>query len=260
MLPPIMKNLALRCVLLIAAFALSLPARTGQAAVIAWDSIPWVDGILDQSFDLNSDSINDFRVEVTGPATPGSPINAAGPYTGGFVGQKALQLWTTATGAGTGIPPNIQVTVTFLPGGLYDEGAKSLQYSVFDVDSGDHVVNASATLVAGGTAAPSSITGNPSFNSINSVFGIYNNDAMGTNPALDSSAEGTVDYAYGNDAIRSFTFLYHAHSDISNGIALGDLTFDISPVPEAGTVAACAIAGLLGAWGLRRMRREQPAV
>jgi hypothetical protein len=55
-------------------------------------------------------------------------------------------------------------------------------------------------------------------------------------------------FTFGNDASATTP-------PTGQSIALHDISF--TPVPEAGTVAACAVFSLLGAWGLRRMRRGQ---
>lgn len=246
-----------RSLALMASLALVASAPVGRTAIVDWDAVPWVDGNPIQTLDLNGDSVADLQVTITGSVLGSTPLDGPAPYTGGFFPHKALQLWTDP-----GTPGGMNVAITFLPGGLYDLGVRNLTYSLFDVDgdggagSGTDVVTGSlATFVAGGTTQPLSMGNTAPFNTLTGP-----DSAMGLAIANDNSAQGTVTTTYGNTAIRSFVFSYDNAISPANGIALGDLSFDfdVSPVPEAGTVAACAVASLVGAWGLRRMRRGQP--
>jgi hypothetical protein len=253
-----MHHTTARVTLLMAAMAIFASAPFGKAAVIDWDLVPWVDGTAVQSLDLNADTVADIQVSITGSVLASTPLDGPAPYTGGLFPHKALQLWTDP-----GTPGGMDVAITFLPGGLYDLGVRNLTYGLFDVDgdgavgSGtDFITGSLATYVAGGTTTPASMTPTAPFNTLTGP-----DSAMGLAIANDNSAQGTVTTVYGNTAVRSFVFHYDNPISPANGIALGDMSFDfdVAPVPEAGTVAACAVAALVGAWGLRRMRSSQAA-
>jgi hypothetical protein len=253
-----MENKSFLSLALVTVLALIASAPAVRAEVVDWDSpaITWLLGS-PGLIDINGDTVSDLKIEATGSVQTSYPLKIGSPYTGGFTGHTAVQLFTSFE-----TPGGMDVTVTFLPGGLYGTGARNLNYSLFDVDgdglalSGTDIVSGSqANLVAGGTAGPATMTPTAPFNTLTGP-----DSAAALLIANDNSAQGTVTTTYGNDAIRSFVFHYDNPVSPANGIALGDLSFDfdISPVPEAGTVAACAVFSLLGAWGLRRMRREQP--
>lgn len=247
-----MKKTLLNASLLIAALGFLAPAS--QASYIDWDTLTWTPGATTMLYDVNSDTINDVQVTLSGAVLTGNTVISTSPYTGGLFPHKSLQLWTT--GAGT-----MTLQTTFLHGGIYDTGVTDLAFDLFDVDgdggagSGrDLISNISATLASDDvtTILPQSLTpGNAAFTQVTGP-----NSAQGIAIANDNTSEGTLTVDFGTSAIRSFVFTYANTIAPANGIALSDVPPPV--IPEAGTVAACAVASLVGIWGLRRMRKVQP--
>lgn len=249
-----------RLLTLVGAVAFVLSAPFGKAILLDWDTLTWTPGALVQSYELDPGNVgNDVTITVsgtTGALIASSPFISTAPFTGGNAGQSALQFLQNFANAGQ----SITVTVDF----HYGIGVTDVAYNLFDVDlsvgslgtSIDQVRGSSASLIGGGTVTPTTFTGslNNAVTAGPTVTGIANSG--------NSTSDANVAVNYGGSvALSQFVFTYGNDASASGilppeGIALGDISF--TPVPEAGTVAACAVVSLLGAWGLRRMRRGQP--
>jgi hypothetical protein len=243
---------SLRLFAALGALAFACSAPVGRAYLLDWDTLTWNPGFLSQTYNIGPGTVD---VTISGPNTAdliaGTPLIGPPNFDGG-TGENALQIFQKFT-----VGQNINVTVTFT--GYGPMGVAVDPFMIFDVDkttqlstSVDQVGGMTATLVDSSVVAPSSIVGSVA----NSVLG---GTATGISAAADLTSQGnvTVTYSGTNPGISQFVFNYAAAVGTgfispNEGIALGDINF--TPVPEAGTVAACAVAGLLGAWGLRRLR------
>lgn len=252
-----------RLLALTGALAFVLSAPLGKAILLDWDTLTWTPGVLSQSYDIDPGNLgNDVTITVSGDTgfLTGTSPKLSTVLTGGLVpAEKSLllqALWNTTS-------ENVVVTVDF----HYGVGVTDVAYSIFDVDTGvvdtatavDQIRNISATTLTPGLVGPTITTS--SANALTgSGPGATDQIVTGTAVSPATSANGNVAFAYAGSALSQFVFTFGNDASASTppadqAIALHDISF--TPVPEAGTVAACAVAGLLGAWGLRRMRRGQ---
>lgn len=253
-----MKKLDCRGLVLAGLVAFLASASAGRSDVIDWDTLPWATTSAPyaiQYFDLNGDSVNDISIETASFSGPTTWTASAAPNTGGLFPEKALQAGVAGSGSGS-------MRLIFLAGGLYDSGVQNLNCSLFGVDAqsgpaddvwtwGADTISPIITPVILPTVIPT-----PPYNSA-SLTGSYQ-EVLGLIPSDPGTSQGTAAIVFGSTRLNVFCVYAVATSD--DGFAIGDISFapfDFSPVPEAGTVAACVVASLIGAWGLRRMRKAQ---
>ncbi|MCC7517958.1 MAG: hypothetical protein IT578_02110 [Verrucomicrobiae bacterium] len=242
------------------AFAISAPF--GKAVLLDWSSVTWTPGSLTESFNIDpSNPGNDITITITGDTSKfnlGYPVTAAVPFTGGLAADALQNILT--------FDNNLQ-SITYTVDFHYASGVTDVSFALFDIDAGvadvnqpiDQVRSNVATLTDSSTMGPTSLTGSID----NTVSGSGLSQVVtGTAPAPNSTADGNAAFQYNGAALNQFVFTFGNDaaaygSGLAQGFALGNINF--TPVPEAGTVVACAVAGLIGIWGLRRMRRASAA-
>ncbi len=235
-----------------------------KALTIDWDSVPWTNGSLINSLDVDpARPGNDVTVTVSGDTGRLQPeLASPNPQTpavtrafdGGLTpGQRTLSLAVDFSNQSQ----VITVTVDF--SAQYAQGVTNVAFTIFDVDfsntsgntyqdqlSGIRAIGIDGSLIAPiiTTSANNTLSGT-GLNQV--VNGIASTTDTGAN-----SGRGNVTISFGSAAIRSFTFSYGSGSGtVANPtyqhIGLHDITF--TPVPEinpAWTAAlSCMAAGLL---------------
>ncbi|NUN93202.1 MAG: hypothetical protein HUU04_05390 [Verrucomicrobiae bacterium] len=244
----------------LAALAFAVWVPSGKAVLLDWDLYSWTPSALTQSFDIDPlNPGNDITITITGDTGKfnlGYPVTATAPFTGGLAGPpSALQNLLTFD--------NKTQAVTYTVDFHYASGVTDVAFTLFDIDAGvadinqpiDQIRGNVATLTDSSTMGPTSLTGSVQ----NTVTGSGLSQVVtGTGPAGNTSADGNAAFQYNGAALSQFVFTFGNDaaaygSGLAQGFALGDINF--TPVPEAGAVLACATAGLIGVWGLRRMRR-----
>jgi hypothetical protein len=253
-----------RLLTLAGALAFVLSAPVSRAILLDWDTLTWTPGALTQSFDIDPGNLgNDVTVTIGGDTSflTGSSPKLSTALTGGLLPvEKSLLLsavWNTTAQA-------VTVTVDFHYGSF---GVTQVAYKLFDVDTGtgdlttavDQIRGISATSTAPSTVGPTITAGTAN---VLTGSGSFATDQVvtGTAESPPTSASGNVSIDYVGTPLTQFVFTFGNDASATTpptgqSIALHDISF--TPVPEAGTVAACAVFSLLGAWGLRRMRRGQ---
>ena len=241
--------------------------NSAHALVLDWDAVTWNDGSLINSYDLNSDAVDDITVRITsqqaniwatdptsGTQTP--TINQT--LTGGLSPvENSLML---AANLKTHSDATVQLTFT---GGPYP-GADNVSFTIFDIDittNADIIsniygvaldgTNVAATITDVGSAVTLSGTG------LNQVL-------TGNTASANNSSNGNATISFGSTIITDvfFTFSNTAGAPRYQDIALSDISF--TPVPEMNP-AATAAASCIAAMGLtvllqRRARRARQAV
>lgn len=235
-----------------------------NALTIDWDSVPWTNGSLINSLEVDpARSGNDVTVAVSGN-TPQLQPELASPnpmtpavtraFDGGLTpGQNTLSLAVNFTNQSQ----VITVTVDF--SAQYAQGVTNVSFTIFDVDfsntSGntyqDQLTAIRAVGIDGSLIAPTITTSANNTLSGTGLNQVVNGIASTTDTGANSG-RGNVTISFGTAAIRSFTFTYGSGSGTVadptyQHIGLHDITF--TPVPEmnpAWTAAlSCLAAGLL---------------
>lgn len=277
-IPPAHRGRASAAVLLALGFLLH--PLGAQAVLLDWDALTWVPGTLVNSYDIDpSHPGNDVRVSILGDT--------------GYMVANFPQLTTELTG---GIAPapksltlradfptrseNLVVAIDF----LYEAGVQNVDYTLFDVDYESASNKRDSTLHVGLLATANDADRDLLLNYLHTLtppYGSYDVDpttmtgsaanaieaatpgtlAKGMSPAADNTSAGNVTVDYGNSVIRAalfrldVNFVPDANPDLVN-IALNDISF--TPVPEAGTFLAGAVACLVGYGWLRRKSDPSP--
>src|ERR1041385_6964678 len=116
-------------------------ASPAHALVLDWDTAVWNPGDLNNSYDLNGDSVNDITVQITSQQaniwandpTTGiqSPVNNQ-TLTGGLSpAQNSLML---AANLKTHSDCTVQISFTGGNGALNTPGASNVSFTIFDID------------------------------------------------------------------------------------------------------------------------------
>ncbi len=247
-----------------AAFLFVAACSVSTALTIDWDSVPWTNGSLINSLDVDpARPGNDVTVSVSGD-TPQLQPELASPnpmtpavtraFDGGLSpGQNTLSLAVNFTNQSQ----VITVTVDF--SAQYAQGVTNVSFTIFDVDfsntSGntyqDQLTSIRAVGIDGTLIAPTITT---SANNTLSGTGLNQvvNGIASTSDTGANSGRGNVTISFGTTAIRSFTFTYGSGSGTVadptyQHIGLHDITF--TPVPEMNpawsAALSCLAAGLL---------------
>lgn len=247
-----------------AAFLFVAACSVSRALTIDWDSVPWTNGSLINSLDVDpARPGNDVTVSVSGD-TPQLQPELASPnpmtpavtraFDGGLSpGQNTLSLAVNFTNQSQ----VITVTVDF--SAQYAQGMTNVSFTIFDVDfsntSGntyqDQLTSIRAVGIDGTLIAPTITT---SANNTLSGTGLNQvvNGIASTSDTGANSGRGNVTISFGTTAIRSFTFTYGSGSGTVadptyQHIGLHDITF--TPVPEMNpawsAALSCLAAGLL---------------
>lgn len=239
-------------------------ATPAHALILDWDSVAWNDGSLINSYDLNSDTINDITVTITSqqaniwatdPATGTQTPTVNQSLTGGLVPvEDALNL---AANLKTHSDVTIQLSFT---GAL--EGAANVSFTLFDIDvtTNSDIISEIYGVAYDGTHIAATIT---NVGSAVTLSGTGLNQVLtGNTASADSgpgSSNGNATISFGSTIITDvfFTFSNTAGAPRFQNIAVGDISF--TPVPEmnpATTTAACCVAAMVLAILLQRRARR----
>ena len=253
----------------IAAISLALlatGANSAYALVLDWDTAAWSDGSLINSYDLNSDAINDVTVTITSqqaniwatdPATGTQTPAVNQSLTGGLVPvENSLNL-----AADLKTQSNVTIHLSFT-GAL--PGAANVSFTLFDIDitTNSDIIDNIYGVAYDGTHIAATIT---NVGSAVTLTGTGLNQVLtGNAAAANNSSNGNATISFGSTIITDvfFTFSNSSGAPRFQNIAIGDVSF--TPVPEmnpATTAAASCIAALVLTILLqRRARRARQTV
>lgn len=241
-------------------------ANSAHALVLDWDTAAWNDGSLINSYDLNSDAINDVTVRITSqqaniwavdPATGTQTPTVNQSLTGGLVPvENSLNL-----AANLKTQSNVTINLSFT-GAL--PGAANVSFTLFDIDvtTNSDIIENIYGVAYDGTHISATIT---NVGSAVTLTGTGLNQVLtGNSAAANNSSNGNATISFGSTIITDvfFTFSNSSGAPRFQNIAIGDVSF--TPVPEmnpATTAAASCIAALVLTILLqRRARRARQAV
>lgn len=220
---------------------------TANALVLDWDSVAWTPGSLNNSYDLNGDSINDITVALTaqnatvwtndptsGDMTPA--VNQT--MTGGLSPvQKSLML------AGD-LKTNSNVTfhLSFTGG---QPGANNVSFTIFDIDvtTNADIISSIYGVAPDGTHVAATITNLGSAVSLSGTGLTQQLDGIAASP--NNSSNGNATISFGSALIYDvfFTFSNTNGAPRYQDIGIGDITF--TPVPEINPTLSAAVSCLL---------------
>ena len=259
------RSSIISAVLGLAAFV-ATPAR---ALVLDWDTAAWAPGDLQNSYDLNGDSVNDITVQVTSQQaniwandpTSGSQSPVVNQtLTGGLApAQNSLML---AANLHTKSDTTIQISFTGGNGPLNTPGASNVSFTIFDIDvtTNADIISNIYGVTPNGTLVAATIT-NVGSAAILSGTGLAQ-EISGNVASADNTGNGNATISFGATIITDifFTFSNTAGAPRYQDIGLSDITF--TPVPEINPAMA-AVASCVFAVGLtlflRWRRKAKPS-
>ena len=241
-------------------------ANSSHALVLDWDAVTWNDGSLINSYDLNSDAINDITVTLTSqqaniwaldPATGSQAPTVNQSLTGGLVPpEDALNL-----AANLKTQSDVTVNLSFTGA---QPGAANVSFTLFDIDvtTNSDIISGIYGLAYDGTHIAATIT---NVGSAVTLTGTGLNQVLtGNTVSADSglgSGNGNATISFGSTIITDvfFNFSNTAGAPRFQNIAIGDISF--TPVPEVNP-AMVAAGSCVAAMGLailvqRRARRTR---
>jgi hypothetical protein len=237
------------CVIAVACLFSLAGTQAANALILDWDAVSWTPGTVNNSYDLNGDSINDVTVKMaaqnntftndptTGTMTPA--INQT--LTGGLSPvQNSLML---AGNLYTHSDLTVQLSFTGT-----QPGAANVSFTIFDIDvtTNSDIISGIYGVAPDGTHVAATIT---NVGSAVSFTGTGLNQVLTGNTASANSgpgsSNGNATISFGSTVITDifFTFSNNAGAPFYQDIALGDVSF--TPVPEINPAATSAISCLL---------------
>ena len=244
--------------------ALILSQNCASALVLDWDSVSWVDGTLNNTFNVSG---NDVTVDVSanngaalapfsGLPNPQTPT-IGNSFQGGLA--TAENTLILAVDLDNSLQ-SITVTVSFAAFG----GATDVSFKLFDIDAGgpyqDQVTSIQALSTDGTTLIAPTITTSANNTPIGtglsqSVVGTATTPSTGAN-----SGRGNVTIDFGTNDIQSFTFTYGSTAAFLDPAYqhFGLYDIDFTPVPEINP-ALISVLSCLTAAGLVLRRRSKPS-
>lgn len=236
-------------------------APAARALILDWDAVAWSDGSLINSYDLNSDAINDVTVTITSqqaniwaldPATGTQTPTVNQSLTGGLVpAENSLNL-----AANLKTQSNVTINISFT-GAL--PGAANVSFTLFDIDvtTNADIIDNIYGLAYDGTHIAATIT-NVGSSVTHTGTGLYQ-VLTGNGAAANNSSNGNATFSFGSTIITDvfFTFSNTSGAPRFQNIAIGDVSF--TPVPEmnpATTAAASCIAAMVLTVVLQRRARR----
>lgn len=241
------------CVVAAACLAFVLAGSgVAQALVLDWNAVAssaaWTDGSLNNSYDLNGDTVNDITVAWTSQnpgvwrTEPGSPIMtpAVNSTMTGGLGPSQNSLIVAAD-----LHTNSRVTLHLSFTGT-QPGADNVSFTLFDIDltaDRDEISNIYGLAPDGVTRIAATITSigstvSPSGTGLGQIL-------VGEVPSANNSSTGNATISFGSNLITDvfFTFGNSAGPPRFQDLGIGNISF--TPVPEINPAAASAMSCLL---------------
>ena len=221
-------------------------AGTAHALVLDWDGVSWTPGSLNNSYDLNGDSINDITLTMTAQNNTFTNDPTTGDMTPAINqtitgGQSPVK--NTLMLAGNLFTHSDMTIQMSFPGA--QPGANNVSFSIFDID-----VSTNSDMISGiygvaldGTHVAATIT---NVGSTVDLTGTGLNQVLTGNAAsANNSSNGNATISFGATIITDvfFTFSNTAGAPRYQDIAIGDLTF--TPVPEINPALAASLSSFV---------------
>lgn len=228
-------------------------AEPARALVLNWDTAAWAPGDLQNSYDLNGDSVNDVTVQITSQqaniwatdptsGTQSPVVNQT--LTGGLSpAENSLML---AANLHTKSACTVQLSFTGGNGALNTPGAANVSFTLFDIDitTNADVISSIYGVALDGTHVAPTISNVGSAITLTGTGLTYELDGNGAAP--NNSGNGNATISFGSTIITDvfFNFGNTAGAPRYQDIGISDITF--TPVPEINpamaAVTSCVIA------------------
>jgi hypothetical protein len=245
-------------------------ATPAQALVLDWDLLAgpadpkWINGSVDNSYDLNDDGINDVRVELTAQQSNvwtddlefgvGTQTPAVNQTLTGGLSQNSLNV-----SADLKTHSNVIIHLSFTGA---QPGAANVSFTLFDIDvtTNSDIIDAIYGLALDGSQVAATITNiGSAVTRTGTGFDQVLEGNTGSPDIGPGSSNGNATISFGPTIITDvfFTFSNTAGSPRFQNIAIGDISF--TPVPEmnpATTAAASCIAAIVLTIAMQRRARR----
>jgi hypothetical protein len=255
------------CIVAAAWVAFFVAGPRAKALVLDWDSNSWASGSLVNSYDVNSDGLNDVTVQLTSrqaniwandPTTgTQSPVTNQ-TLTGGLVPvENSLML-----AANLKTQSDATVQISFGGGVSWLTAANNVSFTLFDIDitTNSDIIDSIYGLAPDGSKVAATITNVGPAVTLTGSGLTYKLTGNAGSPDNSGSGNATISFASGVTDIF-FTFSNTSGAPRYQDIAIGDVSF--TPVPEinpaAASVISCLVAvGAMMAFHRRAKRRFRP--
>jgi hypothetical protein len=255
------------CIVAAAFVAFFVTGPRAQALVLDWDSNSWASGSLVNSYDVNSDGLNDVTVQLTSrqaniwandPTTgTQSPVTNQ-TLTGGLLPvENSLML-----AANLKTQSDATVQISFSGGVSWLTAANNVSFTLFDIDitTNSDIIDSIYGLAPDGSKVAATITNVGPAVTLTGSGLTYKLTGNAGSPDNSGNGNATISFASGVTDIF-FTFSNTSGAPRYQDIAIGDVSF--TPVPEinpaAASVISCLVAvGAMMAFHRRAKRRSRP--
>lgn len=250
--------------MILAGLGLLLGTGFAQAVVLNWSDagVAWSAGSLSQSFDPDTTYAgNDLTIAVTGDTgkmDPGFPVDDNGLTGGNGSGVESLRLRADFNKNNQ----DLTVTITFNYNTWLADGARNVNFQIFDIDTDgsyvDQIKGITATTLQG-TTIGATLTAGADLTVVNN--GTVNATATGTAAEGADSPNGNLTIDFGTNIITSLSFTYANDSSADKNpnvqnVGLYNISFSKHAIPEVsvGWIAAagCGVMIFLRRWRCRR--------
>jgi hypothetical protein len=236
--------------------------------VLDWDAVTWNSGSLSNSFDLNSDSINDITMSMTAQNNTFTNDSATGTMTPTInqtiTGGESPVQRTLMIAGNLFTHSDLTVHLSFTGG---QPGANNVSFTIFDIDvtTNADIISSIFGVTSNGTLVAPTITsvGSGVTLSGGGLSQVLTGNAASPNSGPGSS-NGNATITFGATIITDIYFVFSntAGAPRYQDIALGDISF--TPVPEINPAMAAA-GSCIGAVAVtillqRRARRLRQTV
>jgi hypothetical protein len=250
----------------VASLGLATPA---QALVLDWDLLvgpaapQWLNGSINNSYDLNGDAINDVSVALT---TQDQATWALDPATGTqtpAVNQSltgGISPWENSLNLSANLKTqsNVWIHISFTGA---QPGADNVSFTIFDIDitTNADIIESIVGRALDGSFVPATITNVGSAVTLTGTG--FGQQLTGNAAAPNHSSNGNATISFGSTIITDvfFNFSNSAGTHQFQNIGIGDISF--TPVPEinpaATAAASCIAAMVLTILVQRRARRAR---
>jgi hypothetical protein len=256
------------CVFAAVFVALGGFAHSARALVLDWDAVAWNPGSLNNSYDLNADTINDITVSMTAqsntftndPTTGAMTPTINQTITGGqSPAQNTLMI---AGNLFTHSDLTVHLSFTGAP-----PGANNVSFTIFDIDvtTNADIISSIFGVTSNGTLVAPTISNVGS--SVTLSGGGLSQVLTGNTASPNSgpgSGNGNATITFGATIITDIYFVFSntAGAPRYQDIAIGDISF--TPVPEINpamvATGSCIAAVVFTILLQRRARRARQAV
>lgn len=237
-------------------------APNACALVLDWSTANWTPGDLNNSFDVDGDTVSDITVSITGDTTHLRPDITTGVQTPAIT--NSLEGGLGPTNFSLQLAADLKTQDAIIVGvsfsAQYTFGVENVSFTIFDIERGtdnERIINIYAIALDGTTQLAGTVSNLGSSVSLSGsgltqvLTGIANSPDTG-----GSSGNGNATISFGSQAIRGFFFTFENDSGPPRYQSIGISDISFSPVPEVNPTVGAAAVCLFGILAMKTSRRE----